>query len=276
VRRMTSDGGETARNIMTAAQLKEQGNAAFKEGDYPSAIAAYHQIYMYVNGYSSSGGVGGGLPGLTGQTTKQVTPEEMAQIRELKLAHYCNLAMCHMKHGPKYLKARDNCTKALAIDPDNVKALFRRGKCFAQLNELDEAKADFERVLQLQPDNNEAKRELRSLRGAFEKLRKREQKKFAGMFDRISQDQEMAEAATSEGPTAVPPPPPSAPPIADGTAASATVAAPATAEMTNPAAAVDVMATSDSDTATAGVGMALSAPTSFEPSDVQYAPVAHE
>jgi len=273
---MTSDGGETARNIMTAAQLKEQGNAAFKEGDYPSAIAAYHQIYMYVNGYSSSGGVGGGLPGLTGQTTKQVTPEEMAQIRELKLAHYCNLAMCHMKHGPKYLKARDNCTKALAIDPDNVKALFRRGKCFAQLNELDEAKADFERVLQLQPDNNEAKRELRSLRGAFEKLRKREQKKFAGMFDRISQDQEMAEAATSEGPTAVPPPPPSAPPIANGTAASATVAAPATAEMTNPAAAVDVMATSDSDTATAGVGMALSAPTSFEPSDVQYAPVAHE
>jgi tetratricopeptide (TPR) repeat protein len=177
-------GEEVTKNILTAVQLKEQGNLAFKEGDYPAAIAAYHQIYMYVNGYSSSGG--GGPPGLTGQTTKQVTQEEMVQIRELKLAHYCNLAMCHMKHGPKYLKARDNCTKALAIDPDNVKALFRRGKCYAQLNELDEAKADFERVLQLQPENSDAKRELRSLRGAFEKLRKREQKKFAGMFDRIN------------------------------------------------------------------------------------------
>ncbi|KOO23273.1 peptidyl-prolyl cis-trans isomerase fkbp4 [Chrysochromulina tobinii] len=168
-------GEEVTKNILTAVQLKEQGNLAFKEGDYPAAIAAYHQIYMYVNGYSSSGG--GGPPGLTGQTTKQVTQEEMVQIRELKLAHYCNLAMCHMKHGPKYLKARDNCTKALAIDPDNVKALFRRGKCYAQLNELDEAKADFERVLQLQPESSDAKRELRSLRGAFEKLRKREQKK---------------------------------------------------------------------------------------------------
>lgn len=261
------------KNILTAVQLKEQGNLAFKEGDYPAAIAAYHQIYMYVNGYSSSGG--GGPPGLTGQTTKQVTPEEMVQIRELKLAHYCNLAMCHMKHGPKYLKARDNCTKALAIDPDNVKALFRRGKCYAQLNELDEAKADFERVLQLQPENSDAKRELRSLRGAFEKLRKREQKKFAGMFDRINQDEEMAdaEAAASEAASAVPAPPPPAPPVALATATIATAVNPALAVMANPVApgVFDVTATSDKDAASSGLGVTLSGPTSFEPCDVHYA-----
>ena len=272
---MSMSGEDVTKNILTAVQLKEQGNLAFKEGDYPAAIAAYHQIYMYVNGYSSSGGVGGGLPGLTGQTTKQVTPEEMVQIRELKLAHYCNLAMCHMKHGPKYLKARDNCTKALAIDPDNVKALFRRGKCYAQLNELDEAKADFERVLQLQPENNDAKRELRSLRGAFEKLRKREQKKFAGMFDRINQDEEMteAEAAASEAASAVPAPPPPAPPVALATATIATAVNPAMAVMTNPVATgvFDVTATNDKDAASSGLGVTLSGPTSFEPCDVHYA-----
>ena len=76
------------------------------------------QIFMYVHGYSSSGGGMGGMPG---QTTKPVSSEEMAQIRELKIAHFCNLAMCHMKHGPKYAKAKENCTKALALDPDNVK-----------------------------------------------------------------------------------------------------------------------------------------------------------
>lgn len=267
------NGEEVTKNILTAVQLKEQGNLAFKEGDYPAAIAAYHQIYMYVNGYSSSGG--GGPPGLTGQTTKQVTQEEMVQIRELKLAHYCNLAMCHMKHGPKYLKARDNCTKALAIDPDNVKALFRRGKCYAQLNELDEAKADFERVLQLQPENSDAKRELRSLRGAFEKLRKREQKKFAGMFDRINQDEEMAdaEAAASEAASAVPAPPPPAPPVALATATIATAVNPALAVMANPVApgVFDVTATSDKDAASSGLGVTLSGPTSFEPCDVHYA-----
>ena len=46
---------------------------------------------------------------------------EMAQIRELKIAHHCNLAVCHMKHGPNYSKAKENCTKALAIDGSNVK-----------------------------------------------------------------------------------------------------------------------------------------------------------
>ena len=45
----------------------------------------------------------------------------MAQIRELKVVHHCNLAICQMKHGPKYSKAKDNCTKALAIDGNNIK-----------------------------------------------------------------------------------------------------------------------------------------------------------
>jgi hypothetical protein len=31
-------------NIATAPALKEEGNARFKEGDYPKAIAAYHQV----------------------------------------------------------------------------------------------------------------------------------------------------------------------------------------------------------------------------------------
>jgi tetratricopeptide (TPR) repeat protein len=188
---------EVAKNISTAVALKEQGNSAFKEGDYAKAMVAYHQIYMYVNGYSSGGG-GGGL-GLPGSTTKEVSPQEMAQISELKVAHHSNLAMCHMKQGLNYAKARDNCTKALLIDPDNVKARFRRGKCYAQLNAIDEAKADFDRVLQLQPDNNDAKRELRALRGAFEKVRKKEQKKFAGMFDRIQLHHESDDAVGSDG-----------------------------------------------------------------------------
>lgn len=192
---MAGSSSDAAKNIATAVALKAAGNAAFKEGRYQDAITAYHQIFMYVNGYSASSGLGTG--GMPGQTTTPATPEEMAQIRELKLAHHCNLAMCHMKHGPKLQKARDNCTKALAIDPDNVKALFRRGKCYAQLNALDEAKMDLDRVLQLQPDNLDAKRELRALKSAFDRVRKREQKKFAGMFDRINDEDAKADVQTT-------------------------------------------------------------------------------
>merc|ERR1719375_737755 len=138
---------EVAANIAKAHALKEQGNAHFKEGNFPQAMAAYHQIFMYVHGYSQSSGGGGG-GGMPGQTTTPVTAKEMAQIKELKLAHFCNLAMCHLKQGPNLQKARTNCSKALELDPKNVKALFRRGKCHAQLGLLDEAKEDLERVLE--------------------------------------------------------------------------------------------------------------------------------
>jgi len=63
----------------------------------------------------------------------------------LKMASFSNLAMCHLRLGNTE-RARDCCTKALNIDPTNVKALFRRGKCHSQLGGLDEAKADLERV----------------------------------------------------------------------------------------------------------------------------------
>ena len=145
---------QVAKNIAKALELKEEGNQHFKEGNYQKAMAAYHQvgacttdtvrgyararplqrrplrvpcfsrvpqIFMYVHGYSSTAGGGGGSAGLPGQTTTPVSAEEMAQIRELKIAHHCNLAVCHMKHGPKFSKAKDNCTKALAIDGNNVK-----------------------------------------------------------------------------------------------------------------------------------------------------------
>jgi len=163
--------------------------------------------------------------------------------------------------------------QGLAIDPDNVKALFRRGKCFAQLNALDEAKADFDRVLQLQPDNNDAKRELRSLRGAFEKQRTKEQTKFAGLFDRINQDEEMADAAAAAAAAAaVPTPPPSASGLPATTATNDVAVSPTVADaaaMANPAAAgIDV---TTSSSAGGDIGERLGDPVAFEPSDVHYA-----
>jgi len=58
--------------------------------------------------------------------------------------------MCHLRLG-NIEKARIWCTKALNMDPENVKALFRRGKCNLQLGILDEARSDLERVSDSHP-----------------------------------------------------------------------------------------------------------------------------
>ncbi len=111
---------EVQRNIAKAQELKVEGNEHFKAGDYQLAMRAYHQvcrppptarthyapaitpararaqIYMYVHGYALNDSSLGGFPG---QTTTPVSKSEMVTIRELKINHFCNLAMCHLKLG---------------------------------------------------------------------------------------------------------------------------------------------------------------------------------
>jgi len=251
---------DASANIAKAQALKDQGNAAFKEAKYSEAIAAYHQIFMYVHGYSQGSGGSSKMPG---QTTQPVSAEEMAQIRDLKLAHFSNLAMCHLKRGPNYEKARVNCSKALELDPRNVKALFRRGKCHAQLGNLDEAKEDLDRALALQPENKDAVRELRALKSLFATQRKKEQRKFAGLFDKLNADEaaeEAVRAAAASSSAAAS----SAVDVSEASAAPSAEAATVSAAQKREA---TVLGDDDDDD---DMGEPLGAPQSFEPADVQF------
>lgn len=189
-------------NIAKALELKAQGNEAFKAGNYKEAMVAYHQIFMYVHGFSE----GSSSQTMPGQTTQPVSAGTMAQIKELKVVHFSNLAMCHLKLG-NVQKARDNSSKALAIDGKNIKALFRRGKCNSQLGALDEAKADFDQILAMEPENRDVLRELHALKARFREHEKKEKKKFAGMFDRMNADEQAGGApAQASAPAPAPAP----------------------------------------------------------------------
>ena len=48
-----------------------------------------------------------------------------------------------------------------------MKSLFRRGKCNAALGALDEAKADFDLIMSIEPENRDALRELHALKQKF-------------------------------------------------------------------------------------------------------------
>ena len=56
----------------------------------------------------------------------------------------------------------------LSTDPINVKALLRRGTAREALGQRDEAAADFQKVLTLQPSNKEAASNLSAQRGTNE------------------------------------------------------------------------------------------------------------
>lgn len=195
--------GSAEHGISKALELKAAGNDAFKRGEYKEAMGSYHAMYMYLHGFSEQKPDTGGNPAAGGfKTTAGASKEEMSTVHELKVLHHSNLAMCLMKMG-NFEKAKSNCTKALAIDPENIKARFRRGKCYAQLGALDEAKRDFEHVLAREPENRDARRELQALKGLFAAHKKREQKRFAGFFDKLQSEEPPDQAS---GGQAVAPP----------------------------------------------------------------------
>ncbi|CAK7289557.1 Sperm-associated antigen 1 [Vulpes lagopus] len=108
-----------------ATREKEKGNEAFNSGDYEEAV-------MY---YTRSISV---LPTVVAYNNR-------AQA-ELKLQNWNN--------------AFWDCEKVLELEPGNIKALLRRATTYKHQNKLQEALEDLNKVLNVEPDNELAKKTL--------------------------------------------------------------------------------------------------------------------
>ncbi|XP_069681474.1 RNA polymerase II-associated protein 3-like isoform X2 [Periplaneta americana] len=75
---------------------------------------------------------------------------------------YANRALCYLKTGDNR-SAEVDCTTALQLDPNYVKAYQRRAMARAALGQLQEARVDLLRVMELEPKNVQSKGELLKL-----------------------------------------------------------------------------------------------------------------
>lgn len=82
-----------------------------------------------------------------------------SSINELRLALYNNMAMCHLSRK-NYKHTITLCTKVLCKDKNNVKALYRRGMAYGNMNNNEKAVVDIKEVLILEPNNNAAKEQF--------------------------------------------------------------------------------------------------------------------
>jgi len=139
---MVMEVGETA---------KIKGNNFFRQGQRQAAREAYEVGLKAVEGIKPSA--------LRGET------------RRLALALYCNAAhaLLHGDRDPEWaliVDAHNLMNKALAIDAQCVKALFRRGLVYILTEDWDYAHDDFTEVVVLDPGNDSALVELARLEGA--------------------------------------------------------------------------------------------------------------
>ncbi|KAI4296367.1 hypothetical protein L6164_036331 [Bauhinia variegata] len=109
-------------NMEECELLKEKGNAAFKGKQWNKAVNFY---------------------------------TEAIKLNGMNATYYCNRAAAYLELGC-FLKAEEDCDKAILHDKKNVKAYLRRGTARESLLRNKEALEDFKHALVLEPQNKTA------------------------------------------------------------------------------------------------------------------------
>lgn len=148
----------------TAQRLKQKGTELFQKKDYEGAIAQYSKAADYASGADEDDGA--------------AVPE---QTRALFVSSWSNVAMCHVKlqeWGP----AIRACDKVLGQEPQNLKALYRRGLARLSTGFLKEAKTDLMAAYALDNSNKDVRKALATLKKESQKAKQKEKAAFGGLF----------------------------------------------------------------------------------------------
>uniref|UniRef100_A0A7S4JGE5 peptidylprolyl isomerase n=1 Tax=Guillardia theta TaxID=55529 RepID=A0A7S4JGE5_GUITH len=125
------------------------------------------------------------------------TEDEKALKLELQLPSLLNIAACKFKLGDMR-GVIDACDQALDLQPRCEKAFYRRAQAHAAKADFDLARNDLQQLLQISPDNAEAKREMAKLQKMEDEARRKAKKAFGGIFKKgLSEEGE--EEQRSEG-----------------------------------------------------------------------------
>ena len=129
----------------TALVLKERGNTYFVSGQYMEAAKLYEQgLLEFASWYAES----------------FATDEERSMVHTIKQPCHLNLAECSRRLG-NHQHVVVHCTEVISfMDPQNVKALFRRGASHLRLGNLDEAHIDLKRAIALSPGDSHVRSEF--------------------------------------------------------------------------------------------------------------------
>ena len=136
-----------AEAINLANVMKDVGNTSFKGGLLKEALSSYTEAADALTKLSD-------------------TDKKIDEVNSLLISLNGNKAMCYVKQS-SWSSAKASAAAVLALDANNVKALYRRGLAFHKLAALDDAKSDLAKVLTLDAANAAAKKELLAVEAAI-------------------------------------------------------------------------------------------------------------
>ncbi|KAH7481805.1 hypothetical protein KRP22_011229 [Phytophthora ramorum] len=191
--------------IAAAEGMKAAGNDHFNAEANEEAVAEYEKalaVFKYLEnkdpGWKKKGIEDGDM---LVTDFKCDNPEDQTRLDALKTSCYLNIAVAKfkLKEYPVCVRA---CDDTLEIDPQNVKAYYRRAQALitpasSGALEFDRAISDLQKAYAIDPENRGVRKLLRELMEQRSKQRTLDKETFSGMFNR---GQVYGEASKENGP----------------------------------------------------------------------------
>lgn len=134
--------------LCLAKRLKDLGVAIYQKQDVNMSFKKFSRALKYLISINLK--------------TEDLAADICKECNLLKMQCYLNLAACQLQSG-NFAAVVPNCTKALDIDKDNLKGLFRRGEAYLKLEDWEKAASDLNRAHELEPKNKAVLQSLKNL-----------------------------------------------------------------------------------------------------------------
>ncbi|CAK9097335.1 N-terminally processed] [Durusdinium trenchii] len=172
---------------------RAHGNALAKVGRFEEASEAYRRALDAVRRSplykalfpTERGHIQGAYirEACEGEHPLQKMSEEEASTRRGQLvALHLNLSLCATKAG-LFALARRHAETALGAEPENAKALFRRGQAAAGQGDYEDALKDLQRAAELMPQDRGIRSEIQAVQRDLRAHREAQKNMFVNVFD---------------------------------------------------------------------------------------------
>jgi len=172
--------------LQASRALKEEGTELFRQGDFEKGCFKYEEA-LTIFRYITSTVQNWKTEGIEDQDLSYFeetgsTESEGVEIKELKSSIYLNIAACCLKIKD-WKMAKSACDETLLLDPNNVKAYYRRSRvrtipASAEIEDFKLALEDLERACDIEPENTDVATERDRVKHEIEKQTQRRKKTF--------------------------------------------------------------------------------------------------
>merc|ERR1712025_304001 len=162
---------DTKEKIESMIKKKKKGNTFFGMRKYDKACDFYSKAL--------------GVFSESDLKKEELKDEEKAEIKKNQASCHSNTALCKLKLK-QFADCIESCDKALEIEPENVKAIYRRGQAHAYNGNNPSALVDLKEAAKLSPEDKQIAKMVEVIKKRLRLEKKKEKDLYRGMFEKMT------------------------------------------------------------------------------------------